>query len=102
MKQFVALITLALPLIAAAPAHASQALATKNKCTACHQADKKVLGPAFKQIAAKYKGQKNAEAMLADSMLKGAKGKWGGKVPMPAQKITPADAQALSKWILTL
>ena len=100
MKQFVALITLAL--IAVGPAHASQALATKNKCTACHQVDKKLLGPTFKQVAAKYKGQKNAETMLSDSMLKGAKGKWGGKVPMPAQKITSADAQALSKWILTL
>jgi cytochrome c len=101
MKQFAALIALALPLYAL-PAHASLELATKSKCTTCHQMDKKVLGPSFKQIAAKYKGQKNAEAMLADSMLKGAKGKWGGKVPMPAQKITPADAQKLSKWILSL
>jgi cytochrome c len=67
----------------------------------CHQVDKKVLGPSFKEISAKYKGQKTAEAMLADSMLKGSKGKWG-KVPMPPQKVTPADAQKLAKWVLTL
>lgn len=100
MKQFAALVALALPLYAA-PAHASPELATKSKCMTCHQVNKKVLGPAFKDISAKYKGQKTAEAMLADSVLKGSKGKWG-KVPMPPQKIAPADAQKLAKWILTL
>jgi cytochrome c len=100
MKQFVALIALALPLYAVT-APASPELATKSKCMTCHQVDKKVLGPAFKDISAKYKGQKTAEAMLADSMLKGSKGKWG-KVPMPPQKIAPADAQKLAKWVLSL
>jgi cytochrome c len=100
MKQFAVLIALALPLYAA-PVHASPALAAKSKCMTCHQVDKKVLGPSFKEISAKYKGQKTAEAMLADSILKGAKGKWG-KIPMPPQKIAPADAQTLAKWILTL
>jgi cytochrome c len=100
MKQFVALIALALPLCAV-PADASQELATKSKCMTCHDVAKKKMGPAFKDISAKYKGQKDAEAMLANSMLKGAKGKWG-KIPMPPQKIAPADAQKLSKWILTL
>lgn len=100
MKQFVALIAMALPLCIA-PAHASQELATKSKCMTCHSVDKKMLGPSFKSIAAKYKGDKTAEATLANGMLKGVKGKWG-KIPMPAQKISPVDAQALSKWILTL
>jgi len=100
MKQFAILIALALPFYAV-PAHASLELATKSKCTTCHQVDKKLLGPSFKQVAAKYKGQKTAETMLADSMLKGSKNKWG-KVPMPPQKIAPADAQKLSKWILSL
>ena len=100
MKRFAALIALALPLCAV-PAHASPELAAKNKCMTCHQVDKKALGPSFKEISAKYKGEKTAEAMLADSMLKGAKGKWG-KIPMPPQKIAPVDAQKLSKWILTL
>jgi cytochrome c len=100
MKQLAALIVLALPLYAV-PAHASPELAAKSKCMTCHQMDKKALGPSFKEIAAKYKGEKNAEATLVDSMLKGAKGKWG-KIPMPPQKIAPVDAQKLSKWILTL
>lgn len=99
MKTFVALIALTLPLLAI-PAHASQELATKSKCMACHQVDKKMLGPSFKDIAAKYKGEKNAEAMLTEGILKGSKGKWG-KIPMPPQKISPADAQTLAKWILT-
>jgi cytochrome c len=100
MKQLAALIALAFPLYAV-PAHASPELAAKSKCMTCHQVDKKVLGPSFKDISAKYKGDKTAEAMLADGMLKGVKGKWG-KIPMPPQKITPADAQTLSKWILSL
>jgi len=100
MKQFAALFALALPLYVA-PVHASPELAAKSKCMTCHQVDKKVLGPSFKEISAKYKGQKTAEAMLVDSMLKGAKGKWG-KIPMPPQKIAPMDAQKLAKWILTL
>lgn len=99
MKTYVALIALALPLCVA-PAHASQELATKSKCMACHQVDKKVLGPSFKDIALKYKDTKDAEAMLTEGILKGSKDKWG-KIPMPAQKIPPADAKALAKWILT-
>jgi len=100
MKRLAALIALALPFYAA-PVHASPELAAKSKCMTCHQVDKKMLGPSFKDIGAKYKGYKTAEAMLTDSILKGAKGKWG-KIPMPPQKIAPADAQKLSKWILTL
>lgn len=100
MKPFVALITIALPLCIS-QAHASQELATKSKCITCHEVAKKKLGPSFKDIGAKYKGQKGAEAMLAEGILKGSKGKWG-KVPMPGQKITPTDAQTLAKWILTL
>ncbi len=98
MKTLIALGLLALTSL---PAHASPELAAKSKCMTCHQVDKKVLGPSFKEISAKYKGQKTAQAMLAEGMTKGVKGKWG-KIPMPAQKITPADAQTLSKWILTL
>ena len=98
MNTLIALTVLAL---VALPAQASPDLANKSKCMTCHQVDKKVLGPAFKDISAKYKGQKTAEAMLADSIAKGSKGKWGA-IPMPAQKVSPADAKALSKWILTL
>lgn len=84
-----------------AAAATPQELLTKSGCMACHQVDKKVLGPSFKDIAAKYKGQKDAETLLTDSQIKGSKGKWGA-IPMPAQKIAPADAQTLAKWMLTL
>lgn len=100
MKPYLALIALALPL-SAAPAHASAELAAKNNCLACHDTDKKKVGPAFKDISAKYKGEQDAEAKRVDSMLNGSKGKWG-PVPMPAQQVSRADAQALSKWILSL
>lgn len=100
MKTAVVLTALAASLVAL-PAAASVELATKSKCMACHQVDKKALGPSFKEVAAKYKGDKAAEAMLAESIVKGVKGKWG-KIPMPPQKVAPADAQVLAKWILTL
>jgi cytochrome c len=100
MKPVAVLIALSLSLGAVA-AHASPELATKSKCMTCHDVAKKKMGPSFKDISAKYKGQAGAEAMLADGIVKGSKGKWG-KIPMPPQKVTPADAQALSKWILTL
>jgi len=98
MKAFVALIAVVLPLCFA-PAHASVELATKSKCMACHDVEKTKMGPSFKDMAAKYKGDAGAEAMLTEGILKGSKGKWG-KIPMPAQKIPPEDAQALSKWVL--
>jgi cytochrome c len=98
MKAFVALIAIVAPLWLA-PAHASVELATKSKCMACHDVEKKKMGPSFKDMAAKYKGDAGAEAMLTEGILKGSKGKWG-KIPMPAQKIPPEDAEALSKWIL--
>lgn len=100
MKSFVALIAITLPLCFA-PAHASPELAAKSKCMMCHDVEKKKMGPSFKDVSAKYKGDKAAEAMLADGILHGVKGKWG-KIPMAAQKVDPADAQLLSKWILTL
>ena len=100
MKKVVALIALALPLYAI-PSHASLELATQNKCMTCHDVAKKKMGPTFTDISAKYKGQKDAEAVLTESTLNGSKTKWG-QIPMPAQKTSPADAQALSKWILTL
>ncbi len=101
MKLFAAVIALALPLYVA-PVHASPELAAKSKCMACHDVEKKKLGPSFKDISTKYKtglGCGKGGAMLTEGILKGSKGKWG-KIPMPSQKIPPADAQTLSKWIL--
>ena len=86
----------------AAPAMASEDLAKKHACTACHAVDKKVVGPAFKEVAAKYKGNAKAEAMLIDKVKKGGVGTWG-QVPMPPNSSVPdADVKALVKWVLGL
>ena len=82
------------------PAHANLELAQKNGCTACHAVDKKVIGPAYQDVAKKYAGQKDAVVALAASIQKGGSGKWG-PVPMPAQaNLSEADAKTLATWIL--
>jgi len=76
------------------------ALAQKSGCTACHSVDKKIVGPAFKDVSAKYKGNKKAEDMLIAKVTKGGSGVWGA-VPMPANaKVAPADIKTLVKWVL--
>lgn len=68
---------------------------------ACHGIENKVLGPAYKTIAEKYKDNQDAEITLAASIKKGGSGKWGA-IPMPAQaNLSDADAKALAKWILS-
>ena len=84
---------------AATPAVASMDLAKKHACIACHAVDKKLVGPAYQDVAKKYAGQKDAAAQLAASIVKGGSGKWGA-VPMPAQAAVPeADVKALAAWI---
>ncbi len=83
------------------PAIADEALAKKNMCTTCHAVDKKLMGPSFKEIAAKHKGAKDAEAILINATVKGSKGVYG-KIPMPPQPKAEADAPALAKWIMSL
>jgi cytochrome c len=83
-----------------APAFASKELAQKNVCLACHMVDKKLVGPAYQDVAKKYAGQKDAEANLAKSIKAGGTGKWG-PIPMPAQAaLSEADAKTLAAWIL--
>ncbi len=83
----------------AAPARADQALAQKHGCLACHTADKKSVGPSYKEIAAKYKGQ-NAQAKLEEKVKKGGAGVWG-QVPMaPNPNVPDADVKKLVAWIL--
>jgi cytochrome c len=85
---------------AAFPVLASKELAQKHACLACHTAEKKVVGPAYQDVAKKYAGQKDAEATLVTSIKAGGTGKWG-PVPMPPQPgVSDADAHALAKWIL--
>ncbi|HVK55698.1 MAG TPA: c-type cytochrome [Burkholderiales bacterium] len=89
-------------LLFAGAANASQELAQKNACMSCHGVDKKVVGPAFKDVAAKYKGDKTAEAKLIEKVKKGGGGVWG-QVPMPPNStVKDADIQTLVKWILSL
>jgi len=95
-------ILLAAAAVAATPALASEELAKKNACTACHAVDKKLVGPAYKEVAAKYKGDKGAEAKLFDKVKKGGTGTWG-QVPMPPNAaVKDEDIKALVKWILSL
>ncbi len=96
------LITLAMTLAVAAPAFADQALATSKNCMACHAVDKKLVGPAFKEVAAKYAGKAGAADTLAAKIIKGGSGVWG-PVPMPANaQVNDADAKKLAAWVLTL
>ena len=95
------LITLALTLSVAAPAMADLALATSKNCMVCHAVDKKLAGPAYKEVATKYAGQKDAVDKLAAKIIKGGSGVWG-PVPMPANaQVNEAEAKKLAAWVLT-
>ena len=92
---------LALTMSAAVPAMADLALATAKNCMACHAVDKKVVGPSYKEVAAKYAGQKDAVEKLAAKIIKGGAGVWG-PVPMPANaQVTPDEAKKLATWVMT-
>jgi cytochrome c len=88
-----------------APVFADQALATAKNCMACHAADKKMVGPSYKDVAAKYATDKDAVKMLAEKIQKGStpgKGNWG-PVPMPANpQVTEAEATKLAAWVMTV
>ena len=100
-------IVLAAALLAAGNAYAldnaaAQALMQKDGCSACHAIDRKVVGPAYQDVAAKYKGDKDALAKLSEKVKKGGSGVWG-PVPMPPNaQISDADIKTLVGWILTL
>ncbi|QJR09164.1 Cytochrome c-551 [Usitatibacter rugosus] len=88
--------------VLAAPALANEELAKKNACTACHAIDKKLVGPAYKEVAKKYAGDATAEAKLVDKVKKGGVGVWG-QVPMPPNAtVKDEDVKTLVKWILAL
>jgi cytochrome c len=74
----------------------------KSDCNACHSVDNKIVGPAFKEIANKYKGDKTAVAKLSEKIIKGGAGNWG-EIPMsPHPQISQADAGEMVKYILSL
>lgn len=96
------LLALAVSASFAAPVMADEALAKSKNCMACHSVEKKVVGPAYKDVAKKYAGQAGAADMLASKILKGGSGVWG-PVPMPANtQVTEAEAKSLAAWVLSL
>ena len=96
------LFALAVTLTATAPAFADQALATAKNCMACHAVDKKLVGPSYKDVAAKYASDKTAVDKLATKIVKGGSGVWG-PVPMPANaQVNEAEAKTLVDWVLSL
>ena len=94
-------VVLVLGLLAAFPVAASDELAKKHACFACHTLDKKMVGPSYKEVAAKYRSDKDAPAKLAAKVKNGGQGVWGN-VPMPPNAAVPdADVKALVSWILS-
>jgi cytochrome c len=90
------------PAVNAADAKAAEALAKSSGCLACHTVDKKLVGPSYKDIAAKYRAQKGAEADLIKKVKAGGKGTWGD-IPMPPNAhVKDADIRTLVQWILSV
>ncbi|MBD8050876.1 c-type cytochrome [Limnohabitans radicicola] len=99
MKKIVTALTLTAAAIA--PAMADEALAKAKNCMACHAVANKVVGPAYKDVAAKYKGDKAAVDKLATKIIKGGSGVWGA-IPMPANpQVNEAEAKKLAAWVLS-
>lgn len=81
-----------------------EAIVKKARCISCHAVDKKLVGPAYKDVAAKYHGDSSAPAKLAKKVREGGSGNWGDipMMPHPADKISDADLAAAIEWILSL
>ena len=100
MKHLTLVFSAITVLAAAQPALADQALATAKNCMTCHAVDKKLVGPSYKDVAAKYANQKDAADKLAVKIMKGGSGVWGA-IPMPANpQVNEADAKKLATWVL--
>jgi cytochrome c len=98
MKKII--VTLALTAATTLPAMADLALAQSKNCMACHAVANKVVGPAYKDVAAKYKADETAVDKLAAKIIKGGSGVWG-PVPMPANaQVNEAEAKKLAAWVL--
>ena len=83
-------------------AQADEKLAQANGCMTCHQVDKKILGPGFKDVANKYRGNAGAEAMLVKKVKEGGKAAWGDMMMPPNAHVKDADIAAIVKWTLAL
>ncbi|MDO8650895.1 MAG: c-type cytochrome [Undibacterium sp.] len=101
MKYFL-LVGATLAALVSGSAMANADLAKTKNCMACHSVDNKVVGPAYKEVAKKYAGDKTAEDKLVKKVMKGGSGAWGA-IPMPANpQVTEAEAHTLVKWVLAL
>lgn len=101
MKRLIAASAATLGLLLAAGVQADEKLARANGCLTCHQIDKKILGPAFKEVAAKYRGDNAAEANMVKKVKEGGKGAWGDMPMPPNAHVKDADIATLVKWILS-
>ncbi|MFZ6647336.1 c-type cytochrome [Undibacterium sp. TJN25] len=99
--KYSVLIGAAVAILASGSAMANLELAKSKNCMACHAVANKVVGPAYKDVAKKYAGDKTAEDKLVQKVMKGGSGVWGA-VPMPANpQVTEAEARTLVKWVLS-
>ena len=105
MKNFLMIVAAAGLVLAggayAADADKAKALAQSKNCLACHAIATKLVGPAFTEISKKYKGNKDAEAMLAKKVIGGGGGVWG-TIPMPPNPVKEDEAKLLVSWILAM
>lgn len=99
MKAIYVAMMAAAGIVMAGQAHADEALAKAKNCMSCHAVDKKLVGPSYKDVAAKYKA--GDVAKLAEKIKKGGSGVWG-PVPMPPNNVTDDEATKLAKWVLTI
>ena len=99
MKSVYVAVMAAAGIVMAGQVQADEALAKSKNCMACHAIDKKLVGPAYKDVAAKYQGDAKAPAMLAAKIKAGGKGVWG-EIPMPPNNVTPEEATKLANWVL--
>ncbi|HXE39035.1 MAG TPA: c-type cytochrome [Azonexus sp.] len=100
MKSVYVAMMAAAGIVMAGQVHADEALAKAKNCLSCHAIDKKLVGPAYKDVAAKYKGDAKAPAMLAAKIKAGGKGTWG-EIPMPPNNVTDDEAKKLAAWVLS-
>ncbi|PKO88835.1 MAG: cytochrome C biogenesis protein CcsA [Betaproteobacteria bacterium HGW-Betaproteobacteria-12] len=100
MKSVYIAMMAAAGIVMAGQAQADEALAKAKNCMSCHAIDKKLVGPSYHDVAAKYKGDKAAPAALAAKIKAGGKGVWG-QIPMPPNNVTDDEAKKLVAWVLS-
>ena len=102
MKQLIVALTACVGIAMASGVRADEKLARASGCMTCHQVDTKVIGPSFKEVAAKYKGDKGAESNLVKKVKAGGRGVWGSMMMPPNAHVKDEDIATIVKWILML